>query len=317
MVPPQLCLFEDNSQLHLSQTTMHQQNLQVNQQANTQITNVFTDEASQLLTLQVTAAAAASVAEAQMQAQIQAFAADSVVQQQNARIAQLEQAALEAQRQMQQIAQEQLELERAATLRVQQLQQQLSQAQQVSTQGSPNTSVSTSTPQVQTTVPPNNGSTSQPKATVAHAAPAEGSTTTQNTATVNEAAIVSAVLNAVQQQMMQPVFTVSQDLTTRFASLEAKASAPLFPPTTPMATPFGVTGSHKSPAARPKMVGPSHPIPKTFLRYLQHSLAGIPLHQRRHLNKCCRIQIPQAILEICPQTPKFGMKVKRKRKRRS
>ena len=83
MVPRQLNLFEDNSQLHLSQTTMHQQNLQVNQQANTQITNVFTDEASQLLTLQVTAAAATSVAEAQMQAQLQALAADSVVQLQN------------------------------------------------------------------------------------------------------------------------------------------------------------------------------------------------------------------------------------------
>jgi hypothetical protein len=70
------------------------------------------------------------------------------VQQQNARVAQLEQAALEAQRQMQQIAQERLELERAATLRVQQLQQQLSQAQQFTTQqqGSPNPSVSTTTP---------------------------------------------------------------------------------------------------------------------------------------------------------------------------
>ena len=45
-----------------------------------------TDEASQLLTLQVTAAAAASVAEAQMQAQLQAVAADSVAPQQNARV---------------------------------------------------------------------------------------------------------------------------------------------------------------------------------------------------------------------------------------
>ena len=46
----------------MTQHNMLQSNLQVNNQLNASVTNVYTDEAQQLLTLQVTAAAAATVA---------------------------------------------------------------------------------------------------------------------------------------------------------------------------------------------------------------------------------------------------------------
>ena len=66
---PRPALPQDGGQVVLTQEvnvlSMHQQNLQVNNQANNQVTNVYTDEAQQLITLRVTAAAAATVAETQ------------------------------------------------------------------------------------------------------------------------------------------------------------------------------------------------------------------------------------------------------------
>ena len=131
-------------------TNMQQQanTLQVNQ-VNAQVTNVFNDEQQQLLTLQVTAAAAAHVAEAQIAAQIQVAAADNVVQQQNAHIAHITQAAQNAHHQY---IQERLQLQEAANNRVTQLELELYQARRIMfathMQGHPQPSPSTPNPGV-------------------------------------------------------------------------------------------------------------------------------------------------------------------------
>jgi hypothetical protein len=81
---------QEFSQTNVAHNNMQQQanTLQVNQ-VNAQVTNVFNYEQQQLITLQVTAAAATQIAEAQMAAQLQVAAADNVVQQQNAHVARL------------------------------------------------------------------------------------------------------------------------------------------------------------------------------------------------------------------------------------
>ena len=115
----------------MASTQMQQQanTLQVNQ-VNAQVTNVFNDEQQQLITLQVTAAAGAQIAEAQMAAQMQVAAADSIVQQQNARIAQLTQAAENTHQQVFLLDQERLQLQVIATQRVQELERELALAKQ-------------------------------------------------------------------------------------------------------------------------------------------------------------------------------------------
>ena len=251
---------QEVSNTSMVQNNMQQNNLQVSNQLNAHVTNVYTDEAQQLLTLQVTAAAAAAVAETQMQAQLQLTAADNVVQQQQMQIAQLTQAAQNAQTQAQQFALERAQWEGLVTERVRQLEHELAVAKQslfngkaqgyqqstsvpqgktsglpATNQGPADTHVTAfkTPPAVQTTSVHSPGDVASSSAQPVNSNMQHANTVPPNSGAQVPASAVSdaAAQVAVQNQLLQNLANAVQAISLRLGHLEAKAIQP--PPAQP------------------------------------------------------------------------------------